>query len=385
MERSEAALQMSEFTVSTAGEAGDRIDLSELIGTLEQTPNVPSRTTKQLKNLQRLKTIESPLSKQQSEKIQRTLAFQKAATEVTRWSGIIKQNQQAEQMVFPLNQEPPGPKPMEWVVTSWKAQTPLEKEIFSLLTHNKQPINDPVLTPAEEASVRAMSLEEAKIRRAELQKNRALQSYYEARARRERRIKSKKFHKVQNKAKKKEFLRRFEEMTKTDPAAALEELNRMEVARMQERMSLKHQNSSKWARTKAIVAKYDQEARRAMQEQLEVHKELTQKRVVKDDEEEEQQEEGEVLPEFVNDAQQGGDPSNPWMRGKLSEDPTEEHKSDRVELTAQAAQEEVQQEQVCVFHFEFDLNVSLVAALCHVVRVERYMIVFTERNTNDEL
>uniref|UniRef100_H3CKD3 UTP14C small subunit processome component n=1 Tax=Tetraodon nigroviridis TaxID=99883 RepID=H3CKD3_TETNG len=308
-ERSEAAAQMSEFSVTPAGEAGDQIDLSELIGTVEQTPGVAAHTAKQLKNLQRMKkTVESPLSKQQSQKVQRAAAFQKAATEVSRWSAFITQNRRAEQLVFPLNQEPSGPKPVERVAMGWTARTPLEEEIFSLLA-NKQPIDDPALTPADEASVRAMSLEEARARRAELQKNRALQSYYEARARREKRIKSKKFHKVQNKGKKKEFLRRFEDLAKADPGA-LEELQKVEVARMQERMSLKHQNSGRWARTKAIMAKYDQDARKAMQEQLEVHK-LTQKVAQK------------MLPQFVNDVERGGDPSNPWMRGTLSEEPTE--------------------------------------------------------------
>ncbi|XP_044073249.1 U3 small nucleolar RNA-associated protein 14 homolog A [Siniperca chuatsi] len=338
-ERSEAAVQMSEFTVNAEGE-GDKIDLSDLIATMEKNPAFPTKTKKQLKNLQQSKkTIECPLSKQESERIQRDVAFQKAATEVTRWKDIIKQNQRAEQLVFPLNQETSGPKPMERVVTRWTAQTPLEQEIFALLSTNKQPINDPILTPAEEASMRAMSLEEAKIRRAELQKARALQSYYEAKARRERKIKSKKYHKVHNKAKRKEFLKQFDEMVKTDPAAALKELNKMELARMQERMSLKHQNSGKWAKSKAIMAKYDEGARKAMQQQLEVNKELTQKLVtsLNNEEEEEEEEAGnaEVLPDFVNDAEQGLDSSNPWMRGKLSEDPTEKEISDTVDLTAE--------------------------------------------------
>ncbi|XP_076602522.1 U3 small nucleolar RNA-associated protein 14 homolog A [Chaetodon auriga] len=351
-ERSEAAVQMSEFTVTADGE-GDKVDLSDLIGSMEKTPAVPTKTKKQLKSLQRAKkTIACPLSKQESERIQRDVAFQKAATEVTQWKSIIKQNERAEQLVFPLNQEPPGPKPMERVVTGWKAQTPLEEEIFALLSTNKQPINDPVLTPAEEASMRAMSLEEAKIRRAELQKIRALQSYYESKARRERKIKSKKYHRVNNKAKRKEFLKQFDEMVKTDPAAALEELNKLELARMQERMSLKHQNSGKWAKSKAIMAKYDEGARKAMQQQLEVNKELTQKVVTslnneEEDEEEEEAGDAEVLPDFVNDAEKGLDLANPWMRGKLSEDPTE--KEITVDLTADkpgaAAEEEEEDEE----------------------------------------
>ncbi|XP_019955307.2 U3 small nucleolar RNA-associated protein 14 homolog A [Paralichthys olivaceus] len=326
-ERSEASVHMSDFTVTAEGE-GDKMDLSELIGTVEKNRAVSAKTKKQLKNLeQSKKTIECSVSKQESERIQRDVAFQKAATEVSKWKGVIKQNQRAEQLVFPLNQEPTGPKTMERVVTSWKVQTPLEQEIFALLSANKQPINDPILTPVEEASLSAMSLEEAKIRRAELQKARALQSYYEAKARRERKIKSKKYHKVHNKAKRKEFLKQFDEMIKTDPAAAIEELNKVELARMQERMSLKHQNSGKWAKSNAIISKYDKGARKAMQQQLEVNKELTQKLVtsLNNNEEEEEEEVGspELIPDFVNDTEQGLDSSNPWMRGKLSEQPTE--------------------------------------------------------------
>nr|XP_019955307.1 PREDICTED: U3 small nucleolar RNA-associated protein 14 homolog A-like [Paralichthys olivaceus] len=325
-ERSEASVHMSDFTVTAEGE-GDKMDLSELIGTVEKNRAVSAKTKKQLKNLeQSKKTIECSVSKQESERIQRDVAFQKAATEVSKWKGVIKQNQRAEQLVFPLNQEPTGPKTMERVVTSWKVQTPLEQEIFALLSANKQPINDPILTPVEEASLSAMSLEEAKIRRAELQKARALQSYYEAKARRERKIKSKKYHKVHNKAKRKEFLKQFDEMIKTNPAAAIEELNKVELARMQERMSLKHQNSGKWAKSNAIISKYDKGARKAMQQQLEVNKELTQKLVTSlNNNEEEEEEVGspELIPDFVNDTEQGLDSSNPWMRGKLSEQPTE--------------------------------------------------------------
>ncbi|KAG7239112.1 hypothetical protein INR49_029992 [Caranx melampygus] len=337
-ERSEAAVQMSEFMINAEGE-GDKVALSDLIETMDENPAVPAKTKKQLKTFQQSsKAIECPLSKQETERIQRDVAFQKAASEVSRWKAVIKQNQRAEQLVFPLNQEPAGPKPMERVVTGWKAQTPLEREIFALLSANKEPINDPILTPVEEASLRAMSLEEAKIRRAELQKARALQSYYEAKARRERKIKSKKYHKVQNKAKRKEFVKKFDEMVKKDPAAALEELNKMELARMQERMSLKHQNSGKWAKSKAIMAKYDEGARKAMQQQLEVHKDLTEKLVTSLNNEEEEEDEAagaELMPDFVNVAEQGLDSSNPWMRGKLFIDPTET--SGTVDLTAEGA------------------------------------------------
>ncbi|XP_041707279.1 U3 small nucleolar RNA-associated protein 14 homolog A [Coregonus clupeaformis] len=328
-ERSEASIQVSEFTVNAEGE-GDKINMSDLIGTLDKTPSALMKMKKQLKNLQHNQsTLETPLTRKETERIQREVAFEKTSKEVSRWQSVVLQNQKAEQLVFPLNQEPSGPKRMEQVVAGWKAQTPLEQEIFSLLRMNKQPLHDPVLTPTEEASLRAMSLEEAKIRRAELQKARVLQSYYEAKAKRERKIKSKKYHRVQKKVMRKEYLKQFDEMVKTDPAAALEELKKMELSRMKERMSLKHQNSGKWAKSKAIMAKYDDGARKAMQTQLEVNKDLTQKLVIPADEDEEEDEEdsAETLPDFVNDAEPILDQVNPWMRGKLSTEPTVQEES----------------------------------------------------------
>lgn len=317
-ERSEASLQVSEFLVNAEG-AGDKIALSDLLGTVEKTPGASKKTKKQLRNLQnRNETLQLPLNKEQTEKIQRGIAYEKSSREVSRWQGIIVQNQKAEQLVFPLNQESSRPKPVEQIVAGWKAETPLEQEIFKLLNNNSQPIHDPVLTPIEEASLKAMSLEEANMRRAELQKARALQSYYEAKAKREKRIKSKKYHKIQKKAKRKEFLKQFEEMMKTDPTGALDELKKMEKSRMEERMSLKHQNSGKWAKSKAIMAKYDDSARKAMQEQLQVNKNLTQKMVtISDDEQETQEEESEAVPDFVNDVEPIVDAVNPWMRNRI--------------------------------------------------------------------
>lgn len=107
-ERSEAAADMSEFSVA------ERLELSELIGTMAQTPAVSSSSSKQLKLLQKArKTAESPLSRQQSERVRRAAAFQKAASEVSRWTGVIRQQQRAEQLVFPLQQEVAGPRPVD--------------------------------------------------------------------------------------------------------------------------------------------------------------------------------------------------------------------------------------------------------------------------------
>ncbi|CAN2390593.1 maturation of SSU-rRNA, partial [Pristimantis euphronides] len=316
-ERTEAGLQVSEFGVSAEG-AGEKIDLADLINPIKNLTRL-SNVKKQLNKLKDTKSVELPLSKEETQKIQRIISYKNTSEEVSKWDNVVKENRRAEKLSFPFNDQPLKPAPIGDTVAGWKASTPLEMQIFSILHKNKQPITDPLLTPIEEASLKAMSFEEAKQRRAELQKARALQSYYEAKARRAKKIKSKKYHKMLKKVKKKEILRKFEELQKTDPDAALEALEKIERARMQERMSLKHQNSGKWAKSKAIMAKYDEGARRAMQEQLQKNKELTRKIEVVDEEEEEETPE-EIIPDFVNDAQVSVEGANPWMTGKLRSD-----------------------------------------------------------------
>ncbi|XP_006204061.1 U3 small nucleolar RNA-associated protein 14 homolog A isoform X1 [Vicugna pacos] len=347
-ERSEASLKVSEFNVSSKG-SGEKLVLSDL---LEPVKTVSSLATvkKQLNRVKSKKTVELPLHREEIERIHRQVAFNKTSQVLSKWDPIVLKNRQAEQLVFPLNKQQSAFAPIEHVLSGWKARTPLEQEIFNLLHKNRQPVTDPLLTPVEKASLKAMSLEEAKMRRAELQRARALQSYYEARARREKKIKSKKYHKVLKKGKAKQALKDFEKLRKVNPAAALEELEKLEKARMMERMSLKHQNSGKWAKSKAIMAKYDLEARQAMQEQLARNKELTQKiQVASESEEEEGGTEEDcdpLVPDVVNEVQVKANRPNPWMFRNHSSDAKEaETQEDPEEIAGSTAHEASESEE----------------------------------------
>ncbi|NXO80521.1 UT14A protein, partial [Sitta europaea] len=319
-ERSEASGQVSEFNVTCKG-AGEKLLLSELLQPIHPKSTLGS-VRKELARVKRKAPVELPLSKEEAKRVVREAAYVTTSKDVGRWQQVVLQNRRAEQLVFPLRQDIATVTPLERATSAWKARTPLEKEIFGLLHRTQQPITDPLLTPEETASLQAMSLEEAQRRRAELQKARAVQSYYEAKARRAKRIKSKKYHRVLKKSRRRQALKEFEQLHKSDPAAALARLEELEQLRMQERMSLKHQNKGKWARSRAIMAKYDLEARKAMQEQLARNKELLQKVRVEPPEEEElcevPQEDTTALP-----VPTGASGANPWMLGKPSDPPLE--------------------------------------------------------------
>ncbi|NWH34507.1 UT14A protein, partial [Chloropsis hardwickii] len=310
-ERSEASGQVSEFNVTCKG-AGEKLVLSELLQPIHPKSMLGS-VRKELARVKRKAAVELPLSKEEAKRVVREAAYVTTSKDVGKWQQVVLQNRRAEQLVFPLRQDIATVTPLERVTSAWKARTPLEQEIFGLLHKTQQPVTDPLLTPQEMASLQAMSLEEARRRRAELQKARAVQSYYEAKARRAKRIKSKKYHRVLKKSRRRQALKEFEQLHKSDPAAALARLEELEQLRMQERMSLKHQNKGKWARSRAIMAKYDLKARKAMQEQLARNKELMQKVQVEPPEEElcEVAEEDTTALPMASGA-------NPWMLGKPS-------------------------------------------------------------------
>ncbi|NXQ31631.1 UT14A protein, partial [Alaudala cheleensis] len=310
-ERSESSGQVSEFNVTCKG-AGEKLVLSELLQPIHPKSTLGS-VRKELTRVKQKAAVELPLSKEEAKRVVREAAYVTTSKDVGKWQQVVLQNRRAEQLVFPLRQDITTVTPLERVTSAWKARTPLEQEIFGLLHKTQQPVTDPMLTPGEMASLQAMSLEEALCRRAELQKARAVQSYYEAKARRAKRIKSKKYHRVLKKSRRRQALKEFEQLHKSDPAAALARLEELEQLRMQERMSLKHQNKGKWARSKAIMAKYDLEARKAMQEQLARNKELMQKVRVELPEEELCE-----VPEEDTMALPMPSGANPWMLGKPS-------------------------------------------------------------------
>ncbi|XP_039186929.1 U3 small nucleolar RNA-associated protein 14 homolog A isoform X1 [Crotalus tigris] len=316
-ERTEASAQISEFDVGGGG-ASEKVQLSDLLQPVSAVSALRP-IQKQLKKAQQKKPTEIPLSKEETEQVVREAAFAQTAEALNKWEPVVKQNRRAEQLVFPLQQESVNIMPIEEVISSWQARTPLEQEIFSLLHKAQQPVKDPLLTPQEKVSLKAMSLEEAKLRRMELQRARAIQSYYEAKARRERKIKSKKFHKMLRKGKSRKVLQEFETLRKCNPEAALEQLEKIEKARIEERMSLKHQNKGRWAKSTVLMAKYDLQARQAMQEQLAQNKELTKKVCPASESEEEDigdspEAQKDLVPEVVNERHM--DFSNPWMLGK---------------------------------------------------------------------
>lgn len=252
--RSEPTLKVSEFDLVKTGK---NVHITDLASVLERKGKQLA-IGKQIKRAeQKLTTLPKPLEKPQAERIHRTVAYKKTQNELGKWDPIVSAIRSSTHTTFPLHSDSKLDDKVDSLGgADWGYKTSLQKELEKV-------------EPKEEVYVMddddefPMTMEEIMEKRREAAKMRAHESYKIAKARRQNKIKSKKFHRVQKKEKMKQQMKEFELLQKTNPEAALEKLEEIERARAEERMSLRHKSTGQWAKSKLIRAKYDREVNNA--------------------------------------------------------------------------------------------------------------------------
>ncbi|KAH7938262.1 hypothetical protein HPB49_022011 [Dermacentor silvarum] len=289
--RTEPSLTVSEYDLSKA--SVEKVAVHQLLMGLKKT-DAHRQIKKKVRSIVRnAKVLAEPLPRPQLQRAQRQVAYEKVGEEVSVWEPVVKQNRVAEQLRFPLKQPDMRMESAGKFAERLKPKTDLEKEINKILKVSEN-VTPPgaELTPAEEKALKAMSLEEAKERLAELKKMRALLSYQEMKARRQGKIKSKKYHRILKKERLKKQMKEFEELKEKDPELAIEKLRELEKQRVL--------------------------SREALLKQLELSRQLTQKPLVESSDDEDAMDSaaakevaaahtGELEASFFNSA-------NPWLK-----------------------------------------------------------------------
>jgi len=285
--RTEPCAEVSEYTWSSAK---DKVSLQDLVSVLDSSNKSVSKVKKKLKKMEnKTKPLAKPLEKVHRERVERSVAYDETATDLGKWQGTVQKNREADQLIFPLNNYKPPPASTKNMLQQFTPQTEMEKAISEVLTNNKHLLErkDKELTEAEEKALALVDLEEAMERRKELQRTRALQSYYEVKRHRAKKIKSKKYHRMLKKEEEKKMSKvDLEALSKENPALFASEMEKAEQMRAKERANLRHRNTSKWAKnliTKGHKSKDDQDR---IREQLRVSRELTDHKTVVDSDEE---------------------------------------------------------------------------------------------------
>ncbi|XP_072763673.1 U3 small nucleolar RNA-associated protein 14 homolog A [Anoplolepis gracilipes] len=297
-ERSEPSIQVSEYHLVKSGVTDkDSVHIQDLVKSLGRKKD-QNNISKKLRYIQqKSRVLPKPLEKPAAERIKRTVGYENVKKDLTKWNSIIATNRTADRLFFPL-------KRIEEVKDFNASKIPQFLRGFktkSDLMKKFEEVDPSLLYPPVEEEKKdnkyKMTMEEMILKRKEAARLRAQQSYQEAKAHRQRKIKSKKFHRIQKKDKIKQQLKEFEKLQITNPEEALEKLEQLDKTRAEERISLRHKNTGQWAKNQQIKAKYNKEIRQVLANQLSISRELTQKvkRVDSNDEDEDEEDENEIL------------------------------------------------------------------------------------------
>ncbi|KAJ1672520.1 hypothetical protein EV182_007016, partial [Spiromyces aspiralis] len=158
---------------------------------------------------------------------------------------------------------------------SASAPDDFEAEINKLL--EKSGMKESQLNQYEELELKKLSVAEARERRNELRMMRELMFRQERKTKRLAKIKSKAYRRILKKQKVRQQEQALQQLMEEDPEAVREEQLKMARKRAEERMTLRHKNTGKWAQSMIKYGKNDPEAQKAIQEQLNQHEALKRK------------------------------------------------------------------------------------------------------------
>lgn len=217
--------------------------------------------------------VEAPLPKVVKDRLERKAAYVHTKEDVTKWQPIIKKNREAS--TIKLDQKVDagktgiGARAYDFTPTS-----ALEKEIACLL-QSTSVVEAQKSDGVELLELNKLTVEQVRERQGRLAKMRNLMFRHELKAKHIKKIKSKTYHRLLKKERVKAGLGQ----TPADPEAAKEYAMKQEFKRAEERMTLKHKNTSKWAKRvlKRGLEKQDEGTRAAIAEQLHLNTLLSRK------------------------------------------------------------------------------------------------------------
>ncbi|XP_062565395.1 U3 small nucleolar RNA-associated protein 14 homolog A [Armigeres subalbatus] len=322
--RTEPTIKKSEFSLvkgTFSSEDGRKkfkpsIKVDELLGILKKSDK-NTALEKQLSHIKtKRQTLRKPLEKPVADRIQRDTLYGKAQTSLDLWEPVITASDVAPQTVFPLQYGSVGmANEAPQKLSQYRIKSDLMKAMEELdREYQKEEAEE------EPEDKYTLTLKELKQKRKEAARQKMREAYKIAKGRRMNKIKSKKFHKLMKRERIRDQIKQFEELQKTDPEAALKQLELIEKQRYQERATLRHKNTGSWAKNMQIRAKYDMNVRKEIAEQLSIGKELMAKKLAENESEESGEEE--VIEEDEGD-------DNPWVRkkGKHEEEANKEFTS----------------------------------------------------------
>ena len=272
------ALPEDEFNVQ--GGAARPVTLAGLVGSLAADPAV--KTTQLRKDLERLQARAAPTEPPQPrvvrERAERRAGYDFAKKDLSKWQALVKANREAPTLAFKnrMGKELEQTRTTSALASKFRAEGDMEREVAALLA-GAAGAQEAERLQLDALQEQALGAEEQRARQAKLAKMRHLMFYHEMKAKRTKAIKSKSYHRH---LKKQEQGKRAKAgPVELDAAQAAEAKEQAEFLRAQERLTLRHKNTSRWARRalKRGMAVMDDGTKRALGEQLRISEALKRK------------------------------------------------------------------------------------------------------------
>ncbi|KAI0510353.1 hypothetical protein KFK09_010954 [Dendrobium nobile] len=252
---------------------GGQISINDLLDPLHGKAGY-SMLRKRLHQLEKTPmAVQAPLPKVERDKLERKVTYVQSKKEMTKWEPLVKRNREAPTLYLGEDIDL-GMHTVGTIAAEHKPRTEFERKMAAL-------IGDPVVMEAHSKDgarlleLNKVSIEDVRDHQNRLAKMRSLLFRHEMKAKHIKNIKSKTYHRIL----KKERQKRASAEIDMDPEVAKELAIKQEFKRAEERMTLKHKNSSKWAKRilKRGFKAQDDGTRTAIAEQLQQHALLTRK------------------------------------------------------------------------------------------------------------
>ena len=233
------------------------VSMDALLGALGEVKGI-NVVKKQLVDLEKGTSVPTYVEKVIAERIERTLAYDGAAEDMSKWQETVTTNRHVR--TLDLAQDKRIQPSYKDLVKKFVPRTEMEREVQMILV--KTGATDDLAAKREEDELgsRTFSVEEMKERQAELAKVKALMFYEQMKRHRLNKIKSKAYRRIR-KHKKGKLGADGEHDADLDPEAAREEEEKEALRHVKERMDMKHKNTGKWARMALQHGHHDESLR----------------------------------------------------------------------------------------------------------------------------
>jgi U3 small nucleolar RNA-associated protein 14 len=247
----------SEFSSMMGAKGQNAVSMEELLGALEGGAGGGDMAgmKQTLTGLTQSKGPPKHVNKVVADRVERSLSYKDKSEDMKKWHDTVTDNKNAR--TLDLAQDRRQLPSYRNLIKTFEASNDMEKEVQMILLNGK---DEASLEAAEEDELGSSNLtpEELKARQDELGKVRALLFYEQMKRHRVNKIKSKAYHRILKRKKKrdeekgKEALQDAAGYDSEDDSEQMKTMTEEEaVRRIKERMDLRHHNTSKWARMAA--------------------------------------------------------------------------------------------------------------------------------------